>query len=803
MKDILLFFKKVFWRDSVLLGVVFILLILLFGGFISDNITWGWNTLPHFFATTQMSNFISSGSFSGYSFEWFGGTSLFVLYPPLIHGIITLLHFLLSFVSLEWFFSFILFCSLPMFVVSLWYVSRTFFDENVGKVSILLSLVFILFPGKLHILGIGATGAFFMGFFNSVWGISFALLSLAFLKKLYESGDRNEIIRNGIIFSFFLALTFLTHTLSFIGLLFFVVLFSLFHLDIRYLLYSLCSFLGAFLLTSFFSIPFFSNLFLSSGSAEAFDKFGGSPLFYTFAFDFSFLRDFAGTSFSVGGFVFFLLFLVGSYFSIKKRRYDMIFFWGISAIVFGTTYGMTMFPSLPIHYYRFMPFLLSFALVITSFGIVSLWKEKMRRQIYIQGILVVSVVLVVLFPIISIHIGGIEREFKEGIIPYTSSYSPRGEEYIHYKAASDTLAFMKDLPVQRFFSESSSVGDLGTPHYFTTMGPLKNDQASLFGLFVESSPQAPFFIPTFEGLMGARLDWGDDRLSEKIDSFLKQPTETFVDRLGYFGVSHIVVVNQRFRDRLDAVDNVAVATSSPYYEVRTLTDYKPLVYASDYTPGVYMDLDDTLPFRDIALSLFENPDTYNLPVVEWDRDLSDFKEVAEHFSFLAVSADGLSDIEKRFLEDVSIPLILLNPSERINHPQRYNIYNFEPLSYNTYYPSVPDASFAWKQFQEKVGDLIIERDPSPVSVFEMNNTTISFSGSGPIIINGGYFPYWSVVSSCDSILSCSVWQVSPSLMLVFSDGETTLSYISPYTWWGIVSLLFFILLLGGLWVVRK
>ncbi len=441
--------------------------------------------------------------------------------------------------------------------------------------------------------------------------------------------------------------------------------------------------------------------------------------------------------------------------------------------------------------------------MIASYGIVSLWREKVRGQRYIRGGIVICVALLVILPLTSIDIGSTERSFEEGIVPYTSSYSPRGEDYIHYEAASEILSFMNTLPIQRFFSESSVVGDLGTPHYFMTMGPLKNNQASLFGVFVESSPQAPFIMPTFEGVLGGMLDWGDNRISEKISSFLKQPQEVFVERLGYFGVSHVIATTQGFKDRLAEVEGVSVATSTPYYNVYALEEYKPLMYASEYKPGVYMNLDGTLPFRDVALALFEHPDTYRLPVIEWDRDLSELEAVSDAFSFLVVSADGISQDEKELLENISLPLIVLNPRERIDHPQRYNIYDFEPLSYNIYYPPVPDASFAWKQFQKQVLELIERRDVSEVSVERIDNETISFLGNGPVIINAGYFPYWLVTSECHSLLSCSVFQVTPSQMLVFSEGKTTLSYQSPYGWWGIVSLLALLFLFWGLWYVRK
>jgi len=806
MKKIISFGKKLYEfisQEPVLLCIVFGVILFLFGHVISgDSLLWGWNTPAHIVPVTEMVEYISSGTLSGYTLSWSGGVPLFVLYPPLVHALIALLFVVSPLGSLEFFFSFVIFLSLPLYVISLWYSTKTFFDKGVGKMAILFSLMYVLFPGKLYVLGIGATGTFFMGFFNAVWGISFALLALAFLKKLYDVSEKKEKIRYSIFFSFFVALTFLTHTLSFIGLLFFIVLFSLFHAEIRSFLYSLGGGIGAFLLTSFFAVPFFSNLWLSSGRALRFDLFGGSPFFYTFPFDFSFLRDFSDTSFNLWGAVFLLFFLIGAYLSVKEKKYDGVFFWIIGALIFGTTYGITMFPSLSIHYYRMMPFLLSFALMVASYGVVILWR---RSGGYVRGgigLLVIALFSSLLF--FSFDVGSGENTFSsQGLFStYESSYSPQKESYVYYEETEKVLSFLGTLPVQRFFSESSSVSNAGTPHYLMSLSPLLYDQPSVFGLFVESSSQTPFLVPSLEGMMGSRVEWGDDRLSEKITSFLEQSLETHLKRVGMFGVSHLITREGSFADRLNESDMVKSEFSNQYYSVFSLKEYAPLVYELGYKPGVYMNLDGTLPFRDIAMALFEGEESFDVPLVEWKGEGTDLIPYQDAFSFLVVSGGELPKY-REVLESMSLPLIILNPEGRIEHHQRYYIYDFEPLSYSRVYPSVPSASFAWKQLQDTTRSLLLEEEVLDVIVTTMEDESILIKGKGPVVINAGYSPYWTVTSPCEGLVECSVWHLSPSQMLVFADGDVALTYRSSHGWWGIVSLLVFLLSLGGLWYVRK
>lgn len=796
IKKLTLFVSK----EPFLFIVVFAITLFLFGHVISsDSILWGWNTPAHFFSVTEMVEYISSGSFSGYSLSWSGGVPLFVLYPPLIHGMIAFFHVLLSSVSLEFFFSFFLFLSLPIYVVSLWYSAKTFFDRSVGKVAILLSLIYILFPGKFYVLGIGASGAFFMGFFNAVWGVSFALLALSFLKNIYDSSDNKERIWYGGFFSLFVALAFLTHTLSFIGMMFFVVLFSLFHIHLRSFLYSLGGVIFSFLLSAFFAIPFFSHLWLSAGRSLSFGLFGSSPFLYTFPFDFSFLRDFTDTSFNIWACIFFFLFIVGGYISMREKKHDALFFWIIGALIFGTTYGLTMFPSLPIHYYRMMPFLLSFALILASYGIVMLWRGGGR---YIKGGVVGLVTVMLVFLLFTFDIGNGENRFEsQGLFnTYESSYAPQRESYSYYENTEAFLSVMADLPIQRFFAQSSSVTNAGSPHYLMSLAPYLNKQPSVFGLFVESSSQSPFLIPSLEGVMGGRIEWGDDRLSEKIDSFLEQPLDTHIKRVGMFGVSHLIAEGEAFAQRLSESELLKEEYTDAYRSIFSLREYSPLIYPSEYKPGVYMNLDGTLPFRDVALALFEGEKSFSLPLIEWEGNLSQIEDEKDSFSFLLVSGANLPQYKEE-LENISLPLIILNPNGKLTHPQRYYIHTFEPLSYSRVYPSKPTSSFAWKQLQETALSLLVE-DEGSVVVERIDENSISFEGEGAIIINAGYGPSWEIVSSCERELLCRVWHLSPSRMLVFSEGVVSMKHDSPEGW-GIVSVLSTVLFMGGMVYVRR
>jgi hypothetical protein len=322
--------------------------------------------------------------------------------------------------------------------------------------------------------------------------------------------------------------------------------------------------------------------------------------------------------------------------------------------------------------------------------------------------------------------------------------------------------------------------NLGSIHFFNTALPLANNQSSLFGLYAESSWQVPFIFPTTNLLTGNNMIWGRVRDLAFNDYFNKQDAAAMVKRLQLFGVDYLLTASKFFDDQVQKIPQASLVNELDIYRIYHLAGSRPLVYPAAHQPGLYVNGGGS-DFREFALGWYSVPDLLDKPIAEWPKSATELDQAAvAPFSFLVVAVPANSDkslVQK--LENFGKPLLIVHAGTStvsLTDPQRgiYEINGFRPVA--GYYGSSdfvqPDITGlnSLRDFVLKYAapNGLASSTPA-ISVWTDNR--LSFSGSGPVIINLGYFPYWQAASGA------TVFPVTPGQMLVFVKGTTTLNYV--------------------------
>lgn len=767
------------WRERgimpevLLFGFVLVLMAIRFYGLFQNAELPGWDTPSHFFVLQKMAaEYLPQGHITGYVHEWLGGMPLFQFYAPfffiLVSGV-----WLITFklISLALLFRIFIFLSLFGVSISFYYFLRCFFSRSVARFGIVISSLYIFYPKIYAILGgIGAGAGIWAGLISGIVGLSFVLLWLSFLEKL----RKKQSLFYFILASISVCLLIITHTLSFIsGVLAFVVYLIYHFKDRTFLGRSLLSFILGIGLSAFWLIPFIVNLDLASAGVRGFSQWPFNLFYLLFFFQIPY--------FSLSAVIHLLLALSGFVLLIKARQLFVPFLFGIAtAFIILRGAIADLFPNITIHYTRFLPIVYIALLAMMTYCLNWLWKrrgsKRIRRKMYV-GILLG---LLIFHSFASFDVNTrLEQDKGFGLMPIKW----RWEDFIYNKEADEVLEKLGQLDdVSRIFVEmpgDKSLALIGSMNYFTTQIPLKNHQSIITGGYPESSPLTPFILPTLDAFTGGRLLlWADTRL-QIVLPFYQQDIKIHFERLKRFGVNYIVAYSPDFISTLESLEGVVLVDGTEHFKIFKVDQSYSFAYPSFAKPGLYINADGTIPFRDIALALFSGEYTFDIPIVNGNFNVDELnQDILKRFSALIISGSELkgSDIER--LKVLDHPLIIINPNKAVKTAfDRSNVHTIDkfeiiPKARRNPYAHWPSG---WKELQNSVrltSNNFYYKAKSIVKAEKITSEYIEISGSGPIIINAGYSPYWRY-QDCKT---CEVFHVTPANMMIFSTGNAILKY---------------------------
>ena len=789
-------FKKIYkqfdWEvvlsnRNTIIFAFFLITIRLLGIFSTAELP-GWDNGSNLLTTTIMAEqFLPNGDVSGYYWNWLGGISLFQFYPPLFSlFIITISKIGLRAIPLALAFRLATLFSLFFFLLSFRFFTTTFLGKKTAPWANLLALIFIFFPQHAGSIGMGAGAAIWIGLTPSILGLSLVLLWLGSLKKISESQAFGPWF---IISVISLGTLFIVHTMSaFVGCvgaaLFFVTYWRRGRIKLKE--YALSILLGIGL-SAFWIIPFTFNLdltaSLNSGIASIRD-----PLLAIFPFNPSLLLSldtFFWFKFWALGL--FGLVVFGLYRLAQKNEEKFVFLFFITLFIFLVRdYIAVIFPKIDLYYHRLAPFALVISLSIAAWSLKTLW-EKWAEDDRKKTLFVLLFTTLFFQSQLNFLIG--TNDFNPATEGLESLKQPIGwtwEDYGGTEEGEILLEKLKTFPdVQRIYVElppAEGTVDFGSLHYFTSQIPLHNNQAVITGLYIESSPLTPFIMPTLDALTDEEsiLVWGDSRL-KSIKVFYDQPFTTHLNRLRHLGVNYIVAYSPYVKKNLGTEKNVSVVGQTKMFSIFRIADTKPLLYPLKTKPGLFINEDTTLSFRDVAMAIFAGQKTYDFPLAHGRmKPLELTKENTDPFSLLIVNGKNLDLATMQHIKSLNHPALIINPSGevvRVIPPSKNFRYLSQletiPKGFPTYYKSGP---LSWATFLRVLDDMAKEfpeiKTSTAISSSTINNQTISFNHAGPVVINGGYSPYWQN-TTCKE---CLVYEVTPANMLVFANGQTTITY---------------------------
>jgi hypothetical protein len=773
---------KFFSSEIFLFGIVLAVMFFHFHGIFQITDLPGWDTDSHFVALSKMANeFLPSGTIQGYMPEWFGGIPLFQFYAPLYFILVAgLWIFSGKIIPLIFLFRISLFVSVFLISISLWFFTKTAFGKNAGKWSILLSLFAIFYPLSGGQNGIGVGGVISSGLITGSIGFSLLLVQFALLLKISRdpSSKKYFALHTAIV-----AVIALTHTLSFIGSIIGIVFFLLyFHKNNTFLLLCGASAVIGVGIASFWTIPFFSHIDLSSSSVVLMQ---GDPLITMFPFNPKLL-------FSIETIPYFNFWALGLFFTtiyglyillFKKNERIIPFLFLFFFIFIVRNLISTVFPSMTVHFYRFSPVLFLLVLSLSSFALDFFQKTYIKNKKHLGIFLLLCVSLVthgqMTFPREANNLDPLNTDpyYSKILINWSFNDTPY---YLEGKEMLSRLAKKTDMNKLLVVVPAETLsGYFGSPHYFDSMLVLKNKQNSISGLYAESSPLTPFIMPTIRALGENKvLAWGESQLS-LLSDFINQPYTIHLKRIFDVGVNYIVSSDLSITSKLLMSQMVTLEEHTEHFFVFKAREYSPNLFTPYTLPFAYIQGKEGIEFREIAKAVYAGKTTYNLPILNLkDISLDIFSHETDKtlFSGLIFSEKNIKDETLVSLEKISIPVIIvsndIDDDDITAHPSLRFITNFESIEENFSHIR-NNPIYGWHALQQNLETLSIKNSTSTPALASFSSKKITIETNGPLsILNIGYSPYWKI-KNCDT---CRIFEVSPARIAIQGSGIIELAY---------------------------
>ncbi|MDA2936540.1 hypothetical protein MYX06_04960, partial [Patescibacteria group bacterium AH-259-L05] len=524
--------------------------------------------------------------------------------------------------------------------------------------------------------------------------------------------------------------------------------------------------------SAFWLIPFIVHLDLSSAGVRGFSQWPFHLFYLLFPFQIPY--------FLLSAAMYVLLTLGGCMLLIKAKKYFIPLLFG-ALLIFILIRGSIaqFFPDVTLHFSRFFPFLYMVMLAMMAYGFNWIWQQWarkcVRKKIYISIILVV----LALHSFVSFDIG---TRIKDERLSYISS-EWTWEAYPYGREAEELVAKIREFDdAHNVFVQMPADEALvltGSMNYFTSRIPLLHHQQVITGGYPESSPLTSFIFPTLDAFTkGGVLIWGDIRLRHVLP-FYRQDASIHLRRLQMFGVNYIAAYSPGFISTLESLEDVVLIDRTEHFKIFKVAQTHPFAYPAPVKPGLYINADGKIPFKDISLALFSGEHTFDIPMVKGNASIDELdQDIRERFSTLIISGSELSQADIERLQGLDHPLIVINQNNAVSAAfersdiQFIDTFEVIPKARREPYRQWP---VGWEELHNAVrlafDNFYYESLPF-VKAKKVASETIEIQGEGPIIINAGYSPQWQY-QNCKT---CEVFQVTPANMMIFSTGNAILKY---------------------------
>lgn len=808
----------------IILATAGVLLFRFYDLFTSPSFLAGWDTIGHYYTFLKGLYLFQHGELRGYMMNWFGGMPVFYFYPAMVFWFMGAVAVIFPAINPVLIFKFTILLELALIPASFLFFARSFWpEEKVSSVAVFFfSLAYIFYqPFEYGSLGIGIAGAVPVGLLAEFWATNLVLVFLGFFYRLMLSESKRLIDGNFFGALIFGAFIVHSHILSMVFSAVFAGLIFLFRINwnnikrIGILLVSL-ALLGAYSL-----YPLFAFLEYSSGWRMDAAGYFADPLFPLLAFDPSALFRGEFLVFNWIWFFIFWFFVLGFILLIKRRHIIMPSIFLVSFILIPRQFFASIFPSLPVHYYRVMPIIFFFYLAISIYGLQQVFSWLYKKWRFSPYFISIFLIFVLARQISNFSFGIDQMNIQPRIIDsYTQpiTYYHDLEEYPFASEAKRTMKYFHDKKItSRVAPEMggrSFMINIGSSHYFNTMLPMINNTPVLFGLYAESAYQLPFFFTPLEVLSKTNLAYGNVLALMADRRYLAQKPEQVIKEMSLFNVEYFIAGNKPFQESLamasSSAERVDIGPKTEPFQVYKIKDVaRSYVSYPKYLPAMYINEDGELSFREFALGWYKLFDILDFPVIfDHVRIKNLDKEDLSRVSFLIVHAKSLSDKDRQVLNSTGKPIVVLSRFDYEGElPEGATLIdNFRPGAGYYGQAAVFQPNYDTLHELQKFFEQAKTKFPSGLkgspSLISWEDEKISFSAEGPTIVNASYFPNWRSQDNQQKI-----YQVTPGQMLVYAKGDTTINF-SPglleriSLWLSIISF-GLVLIIWIIWLKRK
>ncbi len=748
--------------DVIVWTICTLFLFVALRGLFVNEIIAGWDTTAHMYLLTKMVEFMKEWQISGYDPNWYGGYPAFTFYGPLPYILMAVPH-LASFgkLSLPWCFNLFLFLQPFLFLAGVCYASRVWFGKSAGAISMVFGMIFLTAIKYHAYLGIGIHSVVYLGLFTNIFAITLMLFLLGVVEMQRKTHEKKYLIVAAIL----LAMIILTHAMTtlFAGML--LTIFTVINFKNWWKQYLIVGF-GSLVLSSFWLVPFLMTLEFSSG--EKMNTQGSmvnDPLFALFPL-LDKVPSHVGIYILPG-----LLILVCLVTGLVRLSRGKMAFWPFSfllALVVLPREYLVNFLDLPLHYYRFNAHIVVLGIFLSTTGLLFIFEKisklKPKLRVILRAVLIYVVVVSVLSNFLD-HLG-----LSKNPENYQHKYSL--SEYPKNADAEAMMEYVSTLKPGGRVAVNTSIrfqDDLGTPHFFSTMLPLKYNIPVFPGLLAESALSTRFVLPVMSRV-GSSFNWGETSLLYD-QQFSDQSLFSMFRRLKLFGVEYILTTNENAETFTKNVDRIFLTLDKKIgdFSLLKVNDFSPMIEQVNFKPFLFVD-NGGVNFMTFSKEWFKDAELFGQLVIYTENDLAEIPESerAQLAGYIVSMPKGsaVDEEQKQYWKNQlgdDKKVIFLN-SELASEELTFEGAEFiKSFGINISIEKVKNAIFKFQAENSEGAKSITSKI--------MNGKKIEFESVGGTLINYSYFPRWE---SADE--GQIVYWATPSMMFVFAKGETELRY---------------------------
>jgi hypothetical protein len=696
----------------------------------------------------------------------FGGLPVFQMYAPLYFVVAAGLWLMVGkIVSLAFVMKGLVFIGVLSIAPALWYFARAFLGRSAARWTMALSPIFIFYPYALAVFGIGAGGSFLVGLVPAAFGIPLVFFWLGALKEMTDEPRLGRAWWTSLVLGAALALM---HTMS---LIFGSVLAGLLFLYRGADRGALRRFVGVGLatvgVTAFWLLPFAKYSRLSPGV-----PIPDIPIAWWEAI----LPWRVEMGWPLAIFIA-VATLAGVYLAVRRQAWVFLtMFGGAWLFFFSRLFLNTALPELVIHYYRFLAFLAALGLVSSGLAVSWLWETARAANKRNGWYVACGVAIVVMMSAFLLMSDYREATGRERVLDAKVIWEP--SELPGYEAIGQLTSVMaKEGNSGRIAVEAPGLMSsfvYGSDYFLAAVLQFEQGRSMSNGLYSETGTLAPFLLSAQNELTAGYQGLRVKEYIRLIKAYRAQPTASFLGRLADLGVTHQVFISPEKAELVRATGVEDEVASTPDFAVFRARAARPLVSAADHKPLVFLSAYGNLAFRDLAMALFAGERTYDTLVVEEDRRASEWPEAAlaqERFGGVIVDAGCLDGAAVGEIESLKLPVIYLNRSA-----QGDGCYGEEP-TFEAMNAATSMEGRKWPKGWEKLwedvaklreANLLPSAAAPQLLTDDRKQLEFMSAGTGPVVINYGYFPSWHVTAGATGI-----YRVTPDRLLVYPDGTGT------------------------------